>query len=121
MATLSASTTSRPLSLDAEKERKANAKVTTNVAYKRGDLLTLSSSNVLTHAADASTWSVICCFDMTQAESTTAASNGTEIPVWTGGVFNIAAVSISGTALATNQYAAARAKATLNRIELAEI
>lgn len=118
---VSGTSTSTPFSLDLEKERKANAKVTTNVAYKRGDLLTLSSANVLTHAADASTWSVICGFDMTQAESTKAATDGTEIVIYTGGVFNIGAVSISGTALATNQYAAARAKATQNRIELAEI
>jgi len=45
----------RPLILDVEKLRRANALPTTATAYKKGDLPTLSNANVLTHAADAAT------------------------------------------------------------------
>ncbi|MHA3079650.1 hypothetical protein [Acinetobacter sp. ANC 5502] len=115
------SRTTRPFSLDIDDEIRSTAKVTTATAYKIGDLLTLSAANVLTHAADAGTWDVICGMTLTADEATAAAANGTEIPMYLGGVFNIQAVSIAGTALTTDQYAAAKAKASLNRIELAEI
>lgn len=121
MTTVSTTHNSRPFILDTGKTRKANAKVTTATAYKEGDLLTVSAANVLTHGADASTWSVICGATLTAAEATTAAANGTEIPVYIGGVFSIEAVSLAGTALATNQYDAARAQATKNNIQLAKV
>lgn len=111
----------RPLSLDLHKERKANAKVTTAITYKRGDLLVLSNTNVLTHPTDEKTWNVICAVDLTADEASLAAANDTEIPIYMGGIFNIDAVTISGNPLTKNQFANARAKATLNHIELAEI
>lgn len=111
----------RPLILDVEKLRRANALPTTATAYKTGDLLTLSNGNVLTHATDASTWDVICGQDVTASQATQMAADGVELPIYYGGVFNVEAVSISGTLLAANQYTAARAKATKNKIELSKV
>lgn len=112
---------SKKLILDNEKLRRANAKVTTAMAYKKGDLLTLSDANVLTHAADEKTWDVICGQDVSAAEATIKAADGIEIPVYYGGVFNVEAVSLGGTLLTTAQYDAARAKATKNKIELSKV
>lgn len=111
----------RPLILDVEKLRRANALPTTATAYKTGDLLTLSDANVLTHATDASTWDVICGQDVTATQATQMAADGVELPIYYGGVFNVEAVSINGTLLAANQYTAARAKATKNKIELSKV
>lgn len=113
--------TSQRLVLDNEKLRRANAKVTTATAYKKGDLLTLSDANVLTHATDEKTWDVICGQDVTAAEATIKAADGIEIPVYYGGVFNVEAVSLNGTLLTTAKYDAARAKATKNKIELSKV
>lgn len=112
---------SKKLVLDNEKLRRANAKVTTATAYKKGDLLTLSDTNVLTHATDEKTWDVICGQDVTAAEATIKAADGIEIPVYYGGVFNVEAVSLNGTLLTTAQYDAARAQATKNKIELSKV
>ncbi|UXI52678.1 hypothetical protein [Acinetobacter variabilis] len=112
---------SKKLVLDNEKLRRANAKVTTATAYKKGDLLTLSDANVLTHAADEKTWDVICGQDVTAAEATIKAADGIEIPVYYGGVFSIKAVSLNGTLLAAEEYDAARAQATKNKIELSKV
>lgn len=112
---------SQKLVLDNEKLRRANAKVTTAVAYKKGDLLALSDANVLTHATDEKTWDVICGQNVTAAEATIKAASGIEIPVYYGGVFNVKAVSLNGTVLATAKYDAARAKATKNKIELSKV
>lgn len=112
---------SKKLVLDNEKLRRANAKVTTATAYKKGDLLTLSDANVLTHAADEKTWDVICGQDVSAAEATIKAADGIEIPVYYGGVFNVEAVSVNGTLLTTAQYDAARAQATKNKIELSKV
>ena len=112
---------SKKLVLDNEKLRRANAKVTTATAYKKGDLLTLSDANVLTHAVDEKTWDVICGQDVTAAEATIKAADGIEIPVYYGGVLNVEAVSLNGALLTTAQYDAARAKATKNKIELSKV
>lgn len=112
---------SKKLVLDNEKLRRANAKVTTATAYKKGDLLTLSDANVLTHATDEKAWDVICGQDVTAAEATIKAADGIEIPVYYGGVFSIEAVSLNGTLLAAEEYDAARAQATKNKIELSKV
>jgi len=112
---------SKKLVLDNEKLRRANAKVTTATAYKKGDLLTLSDANVLTHATDEKTWDVICGQDVTAAEATIKAADGIEIPVYYGGGFSIEAVSLNGTLLAAEEYDAARAQATKNKIELSKV
>lgn len=111
----------RPLILDVEKLRRANALPTTATAYKQGDLLSLSDTNVLTHAADAGTWDVICGQDVTATEATQMAANGVELPIYFGGVFSVEGVSIEGTYLLANQFTAARAKATKNKIELSKV
>ena len=121
MTTITTSHQSRPFNLDVGKTRRVNAMVTTATAYKDGDLLALSEENVLTQAADESSWDVICGATLTAAQATAAAANGTEIPVYNGGVFNIEAVSIAGTALESSKYAAARAKASKNNIELSKV
>lgn len=109
------------LSLDVGKERTSTALPTTATAYKKGDLLALSDANVLTHATDEKTWDVICNCDVTAAEATAMAAAGVEFSILIGGKFSVAAVSLNGTKLATSKYAAARAKATKNRIELAKV
>ena len=121
MTTITTSHQSRPFNLDVSKTRRANGKVNTATAYKEGDLLAVSAANVLTHATDESTWDVICGATLTAEQATAAAANDTEIPVYNGGVFNIEAVSIAGTALATRKYDAARAKASTNNIELSKV
>jgi len=115
------SLTTRKLVLDNEKLRRANAKVTTATAYKYGDLLVLSDDNVLTHAADESSWDVICGQNVTAAEATIKAADGVEIPMYYGGVFNVEAVSLNGALLDKAKYDAARAKATKNKIELSKV
>ena len=69
-ATMSATTTRRLLILDNDKLRRANAKVTTATAYKKGDLLALSEANVASHATDEKTWDVICGQDISADEAT---------------------------------------------------
>jgi len=115
------SVTSKRLILDNEKLRRANAKVTTATAYKKGDLLVLSEANVLTHAVDEKTWDVICGQDVSAEEATIKAAAEIEIPVYYGGVFNIEAVLLNGTVLAAAKYDAVRAKATKNKIELSKV
>lgn len=112
---------SRPFNLDVEKLRRANAKVTTATAYKAGDLLILSDSNVVTHATDEKTWNVVCGQDVTTQQATQMAADGIEIPIYFGGVFSIEAVRIAGEYLETSKYDAARAKATLNKIEFSKV
>lgn len=113
--------TTRKLVLDNEKLRRANGKVTAGTAYNYGDLLSLSDDNVLTHAADESSWDVICGQNVTAAEATIKAADGIEIPMYYGGVFNVEAVSLNGALLDKAKYDAVRAKATKNKIELSKV
>lgn len=112
---------SRPFILDTGKLRRANAKVTAAKAYKAGDLLTLSDANVVDHAADEKTWNVVCGQDVTAVQATQMAVDGVEIPIYFGGVFSIEAVRLAGAYLDVAKYDAARAKATLNNIELSKV
>ncbi|MDQ9819255.1 hypothetical protein RFY44_10215 [Acinetobacter bereziniae] len=111
----------RPFNLDIEKLRRANAKVTAATAYKAGDLLVLSDSNVVTHATDEKTWNVVCGQDVTAQQATQMAADGIEIPIYFGGVFSIEAVRIAGEYLEVSKYDLARAKATLNNIEFSKV
>ncbi len=113
--------TTKRLVLDNEKLRRANAKVTAGTSYNYGDLLVLSDDNLLTHAADESSWDVICGQNVTAAEATIKAADGIEIPVYYGGVFNVEAVSLNGTLLDKSKYDAVRAKATKNKIEFSKV
>ena len=120
-ATMSATTTRRLLILDNDKLRRANAKVTTATAYKKGDLLALSEANVASHATDEKTWDVFCGQDISADEATSMAAAGIEMTIHFGGVFSIEGVSLAGTLLEIAKYDAARAKATKNKIELAKV
>ncbi|MFW1970604.1 hypothetical protein [Acinetobacter bereziniae] len=111
----------RPFNLDIEKLRRANAKVTAATAYKAGDLLVLSDSNVVTHATDEKTWNVVCGQDVTAQQATQMAADGIEIPIYFGGVFSIESVRIAGEYLEVSKYDSARAKATLNNIEFSKV
>lgn len=111
----------RPFILDLSKLRRANAKVTTATAYKAGDLLTLSATNVVAHATDEKTWNVVCGQDVTTAQATQMVLDGIEIPIYFGGVFSIEAVRLGGVYLDPAKYDAARAKATLNNIEFSKV
>lgn len=111
----------RPFNLDIEKLRRANAKVTAATAYKAGDLLVLSDSNVVTHATDEKTWNVVCGQDVTAQQATQMAADGIEIPIYFGGVFSIEAIRIAGDYLEVSKYDSARAKATLNNIEFSKV
>ena len=101
--------------------RMENAKPTTNTAYKKGDLLILGASNVATLATDPAVWDAICGADMTAAQSTAHVTDGFEMPIYTQGAFSISAITLGGTALATNQYDAARARGTKNKFELRKV
>lgn len=111
----------RPFNLDIEKLRRANAKVTAATAYKAGDLLVLSDSNVVMHATDEKTWNVVCGQDVTAQQATQMAADGIEIPIYFGGVFSIESVRIAGEYLEVSKYDSARAKATLNNIEFSKV
>lgn len=105
--------------------RTENVKPTTNTAYKRGDLIAISAANVATHPAITSNvvdaWQAICAVDMTAAQATAHVNAGLEMPVYVQGAFDIAVVTVSGTALTTGQYDAVRAQAQANKIELRKV
>ena len=105
--------------------RTENVKPTTNTAYKRGDLIAISAANVATHPAITSNvvdaWQAICAVDMTAAQATAHVNAGLEMPIYVQGAFDIAVVTVSGTALTTGQYDAVRAQAQANKIELRKV
>lgn len=99
----------------------SNAKVTTNIAIKRGDLLIVSASNVITLATVPATWNAIAVLDMTTAQTTAHAAAGIEVPIYVKGEFDVSKCSIGGTVLTTLQYDAARARAEINGIQLRKV
>ena len=118
---VSGAVTDVPFVVDAAGVRTDSALPTTNVAYKQGDLLILSASNVLTLAIDPAVWNVIAAEDVSAAQSTAHAAAGREIPIYTAGAFNVDQCRIGGVVLASNQKAAARAKAIDNGFELRKV
>ena len=118
---VSGAVTDAPFVVDAAGIRTASALPTTATAYKRGDLLILSASNVLTLATDPAIWNVIAAEDVTATQATAHATAVREIPIYTAGAFNVALCSLGGVVLAGNQYAAARAKAVTNGYELRKV
>ena len=118
---VSGAVTDVPFVVDAAGVRTDSALPTTNVAYKQGDLLILSATNVLTLATDPAVWDVIAAVDVTAAQSVIHAAAGREIPVYTAGAFNVDQCRIGGVVLASNQKAAARAKAIKNGYELRKV
>lgn len=124
MPTVSATITGKQLVLG-DGTRTENVKPTTNTAYKRGDLIAISSSNAATHPAITGgvvgAWHAICAVDMTAAQSTAHVNAGLEMPIYVQGAFDVAVVTVNGTALTTGQYDAVRAQAETNKIELRKV
>ena len=118
---VSGTITSADLIVDAEGIRTATTKPTTATAYKRGDLLVISNSNVATLATDPAVWNAIAAVDVSAAQATSHVTNGNAIPIYTQGAFDLDAVYLSGVLLASNQKDAARAAAIKNRIELRKV
>lgn len=118
---VSGSITSASLVVDADGIRTENTKPTTATAYKRGDLLIISASNVATLATDPAVWNAIAALDVSSAQATTHAANSLEIPIYTQGAFDVNQIYLSGVLLADNQKDAARAAAIKNRIELRKV
>ena len=98
-----------------------NALATTGVALARGDLLTVSATNVAARATDPAIWDAIAVHDMTAAEVTYHAANGIEIGTYTQGEFDVALCKIGGVVLSAGQYAAARARGAKLNIELRKV
>lgn len=105
--------------------RTENAKPTTGVAYKRGDLIAVSAANVATHPAITSgtvgDWQAIVVADMSAEQSTYHAANNLEMPIYVQGAFDVSVVTVNGTKLTTAQYDAVRAQGLKNKIELRKV
>lgn len=105
--------------------RTENAKVTTNTAYKRGDLLNIDAANVAGHPVVTGgvigDWNAIAVADFTAEQATYHAANGLEMPIYVQGAFDIAVVTVNGTPLTVGQYDAVRAQALVNKIELRKV
>ncbi|NWK73782.1 hypothetical protein D7V64_17295 [Acinetobacter cumulans] len=105
--------------------RTENAKVKTATAYKRGDLLKVGTGNLADHPVITEgvvgDWNAIANTDMTAEQATYHAANGLEMPIYVQGAFDIAVVTVKGTALTAGQYDAVRAQALVNKIELRKV
>ncbi|OTG88907.1 hypothetical protein [Acinetobacter sp. ANC 3813] len=105
--------------------RTENAKVKTATAYKRGDLLKVGTNNLADHPVVTEgvvgDWNAIANIDMTAEQATYHAANGLEMPIYVQGAFDIAVVTVNGTALTAGQYDAVRAQALVNKIELRKV
>lgn len=105
--------------------RTENAKVKTATAYKRGDLLVVSTANVADHPTVTEgvvgDWNAIAVSDFTAEQATYHAANNLEMPIYVQGPFDIEVVTVNGTPLTTAQYDAVRAQALKNKIELRKV
>lgn len=105
--------------------RTENAKVKTATVYKRGDLLNVGANNLADHPIVTEgvigAWNAIAVADFTAEQATYHATNGLEMPIYVQGSFDIAVVTVKGTALTTGQYDAVRAQALVNKIELRKV
>jgi hypothetical protein len=105
--------------------RTENAKVKTATAYKRGDLLVVSTANVADHPTVTEgvvgDWNAIAVSDFTAEQATYHAANNLEMPIYVQGAFDIAVVTVNGAPLTTAQYDAVRAQALKNKIELRKV
>lgn len=105
--------------------RTENAKVKTATAYKRGDLLVVSTANVADHPTVTEgvvgDWNAIAVSDFTAEQATYHAANNLEMPIYVQGAFDIAVVTVNGAPLTTTQYDVVRAQALKNKIELRKV
>lgn len=85
-------------------------------AYKRGDLLVVSATGVLTHSVAAQNqadWHVVCLEDCTAAQADANLAKGEGIPVYTHGEINLDAVKLNGTLLTDAQKPLAKARSAM--------
>lgn len=105
--------------------RTENAKPSSGVAYKRGDLVEISAENVVSHPTVTTgvvgDWQAIVVEDMTAEQSTYHANNGLEMPIYVQGAYDLAVVTVNGNKLTTDQYDAVRAQGFKNKIELRKV
>lgn len=105
--------------------RTENAKVKTATVYKSGDLLNVGVNNLADHPIVTEgvigAWNAIAVVDFTAEQATYHATNGLEMPIYVQGSFDIAVVTVKGTALTVGQYDAVRAQALVNKIELRKV
>ncbi|WP_287906523.1 hypothetical protein [Acinetobacter sp.] len=105
--------------------RTENAKPSSGVAYKRGDLVEISAENVVSHPTVTTgvvgDWQAIVVEDMTAEQSTYHANNGLEMPIYVQGAYDLAVVTVNGNKLTTDQYDAVRAQGLKNKIELRKV
>ena len=105
--------------------RTENAKPTTAVAYKRGDLVHVDANNVVTHptfTGDAlGAWEAIVVQDFSIQQSTYHAANHIEMPLYVQGTFNKKDIKKKKINLNTAQMDSVRAQALKNKIELRKV
>ena len=105
--------------------RTENAKVTTNTAYKRGDLLNVAATNVAGHPVVTEgvigDWNAIAVADFTAEQATHHAANDLEMPIYTQGPFDVGVVTVNGVKLTAGQVDAVRAQGLKNKIELRKV
>ena len=105
--------------------RTKNAKVTTNTAYKRGDLLNIDAANVAGHPEVAGgvigDWNAIAVADFTAEQATYHAANDLEMPIYVQGPFDVGVVTVNGVKLTAGQVDAVRAQGLNNKIELRKV
>ena len=99
----------------------SSALVAPGIVMAKGDLLTLSTTNVLTLATTASNWDVIAPMALTAAQTTAHAAAVVQIPVYNQGEFNLDAVKIGGVLLTAAQKPDAQARGTIKNIELRKV
>jgi hypothetical protein len=99
----------------------SSALPTAGMVIARGDLLKLSTANVLTLATAANDWDVIAVTTMTAAQTAAQAAAAMQIPVFNQGEFSIAGVSLGGVPLTPAQYNDAQARGTVRNIELRKV
>ena len=105
--------------------RTENAKVTTNTAYKRGDLLNIDAANVAGHPVVTrgvvGDWNAIAVTDFTAEQATYHAANDLEMPIYVQGPFDVGVVTVNGVKLTADQVDAVRAQGLNNKIELRKV
>lgn len=105
--------------------RTENAKPTSGIAYKRGDLVHVDENNMVTHPIftgdKLGDWDAIVIEDFSQDQSTYHAANNLEMPLYVQGSFDVDVVTVNGVSLTTAQIDSVRAQALKNKIELRKV
>lgn len=99
----------------------SSAKVPAALVIKKGDLLKISASNVISLATLPGDWDAIASYDMTAAQTTAHNAAGDGISVINQGEISIHAVTLAGVPLTALQFDAAQARGTKINIELRKV